>query len=167
MRPRDALSARPARPARFANQAILFVLSVDDSKSTDQQPARPAKKFGLFKSILSKHLNKLRPKKELADDDEEDDEELDLICAYPDEEPAPVEQDSESVSRIAKGVTFQIQESDSLSLATKGSIKSTHNFDDFGLESPEVVSLDAFKDDLQNELSEFFFRFFLNCSHVK
>ena len=130
-----------------------FAGSVDDSKSSDQQPARPAKKFGLFKSILTKHLNKLKPKHEPAEDEE--DEELDLICAYPDEESPVPEPDTESVSKVAKGVTFRIQESDSLSLATKGSIKSNQNFDDFGLELPEVISLDAFKDDeFQNELSE-------------
>lgn len=106
-------------------------------------------------------MDRFKPKKGEEDFDQEEDEELDLVCAYPEEDSSElIEQktdvDTESVSKVIKGVTFNIKETDNLSLATKESVKSTnHNFDDFGLEKSEVISLDEFQDDeFQNELSE-------------
>ena len=137
--------------------SLSHSVSVDDSKSFELQV--PAKKFGLFKNILTKHLNRFKPKK-----DEEQLEDEELICAYSPEETNQAEkqnqqdpsQDSESVTKIVKGVKFK--DSDNQSLNTKGSIKSNRNsFDDFGIEKCDVVSLDEFKDDdFQNELGKCF-----------
>lgn len=104
-----------------------------------------------------KRSNKKEATEEKEEEEEElEDEELDLICAYPEEE-TNNQKDSESVKdKLIKGVKFKDTDSQSIASARE-SIKSTHKFDDFGLEESEVISLEKFDDVFQNEISKSFF----------
>lgn len=111
-------------------------------------------------------MNRFKSKKtDDNDEDEQIDEELDLICVYPEDDNQlidPIVTTELKEEKVVKGVKFQ-EDVDNISLLTT---KSNHNFDDFGLETSDVVSLDKFKDDeFQNELGrsiEFFF-----CNSLK